>query len=92
MPSELNRTLLHKVWKLYADGDMAQDALLDIFEDTIDPAVEELKKQAKEIILSLYNAGRDVLMCRSEELAYERLDKAINDKRIEQFLEEVKHA
>ncbi len=46
--------------------------------------------KAKKIILSLYNAGRDVLMCRSEELAYERLDNAINDKRIEQFLKEIK--
>lgn len=51
-------------------------------------AREQLTK-AKEIILKLYNAGRDVLMCRAEEKAYTRLDNAINDKRIEQFLKEV---
>ena len=45
--------------------------------------------KAKDLILNLYNAGRDVLMCRNEELAYTRLDDAINDKRIEQFLKEV---
>lgn len=47
---------------------------------------KELKTQAKEIILKLYNAGRDVLMCRTEEKAYENLSHAINDKEIEQFL------
>lgn len=45
--------------------------------------------KARDLILNLYNAGRDVLMCRNEELAYTRLDNAINDKRIEQFLKEV---
>ena len=44
---------------------------------------------AKEIILKLYNAGRDVLMCRAEEKAYDNLDEAISDKSIEQFLKEV---
>ncbi len=44
--------------------------------------------KARDLILNLYNAGRDVLMCRNEELAYTRLDNAINDKRIEQFLKE----
>lgn len=44
---------------------------------------------AKEIILRLYNAGRDVLMCRAEEKAYDNLSNAINDKSIEQFLSEV---
>ena len=48
----------------------------------------ELTK-AKEIILRLYNAGRDVLMCRAEEKAYDNLSNAINDKSIEQFLSEV---
>ena len=42
--------------------------------------------KAKEIILRLYNAGRDVLMCRAEEKAYDNLSNAINDKSIEQFL------
>lgn len=46
--------------------------------------------KAKEIILRLYNAGRDVLMCRAEEKAYDNLSNAINDKSIEQFLSEVK--
>lgn len=45
--------------------------------------------KAKEIILRLYNAGRDVLMCRTEEKAYDNLSNAINDKSIEQFLSEV---
>lgn len=45
--------------------------------------------KARDLILNLYNAGRDVLMCRNEELVYTRLDNAINDKRIEQFLKEV---
>lgn len=51
---------------------------------------EQLTK-AKEIILKLYNAGRDVLMCRVEEKAYDNLSKAINDRSIEQFLGEVEH-
>lgn len=50
-------------------------------------AKEQLTK-AKEIILRLYNAGRDVLMCRKEEKAYDNLSNAINDKSIEQFLKE----
>lgn len=45
--------------------------------------------KAKELILKLYNAGRDVLMCRTEEKAYDNLSEAINDRSIEQFLEEV---
>lgn len=45
--------------------------------------------KAKEIILKLYNAGRDVLMCRAEEKAYDNLSNAINDKSIEKFLQEV---
>jgi hypothetical protein len=44
--------------------------------------------KAKDIILKLYNAGRDVLMCRTEEKAYDNLSEAINDRSIEQFLEE----
>ena len=52
----------------------------------------KLKRQqltkAREIILKLYNAGRDVLMCRAEEKAYNNLEEAINDKSIEQFLKE----
>ena len=46
--------------------------------------------KAKEIVLKLYNAGRDVLMCRAEEKAFDNLSKAINDKSIEQFLEETR--
>ena len=50
--------------------------------------VSKLTK-AREIILKLYNAGRDVLMCRAEEKAYDNLSDAINDKSIEKFLQEV---
>lgn len=45
--------------------------------------------KAKEIILRLYNVGRDVLMCRAEEKAYNNLSNAINDKSIAQFLKEI---
>ena len=45
--------------------------------------------KAKEIILMLYNAGRDVLMCLNEEKSFSNLSDAINDKRIEQFLKEI---
>lgn len=47
--------------------------------------------KAKEIILRLYNAGRDVLMCRAEEKAYDNLSNTINDKSTEQFLSEVEN-
>ena len=63
--------------------------LVEIYEDTIKKQDEQLIK-AKEIILKLYNAGRDVLMCRAEEKAYDNLSNVINDKSIEQFLNEVK--
>lgn len=60
------------------------------------PELEKMSKaktqqltKAKEIILKLYNAGRDVLMCRAEEKAYDNLDNAINDRSIEQFLKEI---
>lgn len=53
--------------------------------------LEEQLTKAKEIILRLYNAGRDVLMCRAEEKAYDNLSNAINDKSIEQFLSEVEN-
>lgn len=43
-------------------------------------------KEAREIILSLYNAGRDVLMCGANDTTMKRLDNAINDKRIERFI------
>ena len=46
--------------------------------------------KARELILKLYNAGRDVLMCRADEKAYDNLSGAIDDKGIEQFLSEVK--
>jgi hypothetical protein len=56
--------------------------------DEIEKRDKRLTK-AKEIILRLYNAGRDVLMCRSEEKAYDNLSEAINDSNIEQFLKEI---
>ena len=45
-------------------------------------------EEAKEIILNLYNAGRDTLMCleTDREEVIKRLEKAINDKRIKTFL------
>lgn len=58
--------------------------------DEIEKRDKRLTK-AKEIILSLYNAGRDVLMCRAEEKVYDNLSEAISDRSIEQFLGEVEH-
>ena len=62
------------VWKLKTANEQKADQLT----------------KAREIILRLYNAGRDVLMCRAEEKAYDNLSNAINDKSIVQFLEEIK--
>lgn len=61
------------VWKLKTTNEQKADQLT----------------KAREIILRLYNAGRDVLMCREEEKAYDNLSNAINDKSIAQFLSEV---
>lgn len=61
----------------------------DRLGDVITEAYKEQLTKAKELILRLYNAGRDVLMCRAEEKAYDNLSNAINDKSIEQFLSEV---
>lgn len=61
----------------------------DRLGDVITEAYKEQLTNAKELILRLYNAGRDVLMCRAEEKAYDNLSNAINDKSIEQFLSEV---
>lgn len=67
--------------------------------NAINVLIPELEKQSKakkqqlakarEIILKLHNTGRDVLMCRAEEKAYDNLSNAISDKSIEQFLKEV---
>ena len=51
--------------------------------------IREQLVKARELVLKLYNAGRDVLMCRTEEKAYDNLSDAINDKGVEQFLSEV---
>ncbi|MCR5436155.1 MAG: hypothetical protein K6E97_03715 [Treponema sp.] len=51
---------------------------------------EQLEK-AKKIILSLYNAGRDILMCGYTEETQKRLEDKINAKEIEQFLKEVEN-
>jgi mannitol-1-phosphate/altronate dehydrogenase len=89
--------------KALKDYDRTDGAWTDYFEHTVDKVlqreqvdfeenctlVDQLTK-AKEIILMLYNAGRDVLMCRNEEKAYDNLSKAVNDKSIEQFISEVK--
>lgn len=49
--------------------------------------VQDKLNMAREVILNLHNAGRDVLMCRAEEKAYEYLSVAISDIRIKQLLE-----
>ena len=49
--------------------------------------VQDKLNMAREVILNLHNAGRDVLMCRVEEKAYENLSVAISDIRIKQLLE-----
>ena len=62
---------------------------LELYADLADSRVDEVKLtlyKAKGIILQLYNAGRDVLMYRAEEKAYDNLEEAINDRSIEQFL------
>ena len=61
----------------------------DRLGDVITEAYKDQLTEAREIILRLYNAGRDVLMCRAEEKAYDNLSNAINDKSIEQFISEV---
>lgn len=43
-------------------------------------------EQAKKIILMLYNAGRNVLMCGSNEETLKILEDSINAKEIEQFI------
>ena len=65
---------------------------LELYADLADSRVDEVKLtlyKAKGIILKLYNAGRDALMCREEEKAYDNLEEAINDRSIEQFLKEI---
>lgn len=49
----------------------------------------EKKIEGAAKYLKLYDAGRDVLMCRAEEKVYDNLEDAINDRRIERFLEEI---
>ena len=49
---------------------------------------------ARDLVLKLYNAGRDVLMCNgkpSYEEAMKRLEYFINLKEIEDFIEETRH-
>lgn len=58
-------------------------------EEKENAKLNDRQNKAKEIILKLYNAGRDVLMCRTEEKAYDNLSEAINDRSIERFLKEV---
>lgn len=60
----------------------------DAFQKGAELGYNKAKREAKEIILKLYNAGRDVLMCRAEEKVYNNLEEAINNKSIEQFLKE----
>lgn len=87
--------------KALKDYDRTDGAWTDYFEHTVDKVLQreqldfeeygtlaERLTKAKKIILKLYNAGRDVLMCRAEEKAYDNLSMAINDRSIEQFLKE----
>ena len=89
--------------KALKDYDRTDGAWTDYFEHTVDKVLQREQvdfeeygtladqlTEAKKIILMLYNAGRDVLMCRNEEKAYDNLSKAVNDKSIEQFMSEVK--
>ena len=88
--------------KALKDYDRTDGAWTDYFEHTVDKVLQREQldfeeygtladqlTKAREIILRLYNAGRNVLMCRTEERAYDNLSNAINDKSIEQFLSEV---
>ena len=77
-------------------GNILDKSLATSTENNIEiqKIIDEHKGQlakAKEIILKLYNAGRDVLMCRAEEKAYDNLANAINDRSIEQFFREVEN-
>jgi len=51
--------------------------------------VEKKLIEGREVVLSLYNAIRDYLMITNDE-TFDRLNKAINDKRIEKFIEDTK--
>ena len=53
--------------------------------------VEKKLIEGREVVLSLYNAIRDYLMITSDE-TFDRLNKAINDKRIEKFIEDTKNS
>ncbi len=88
--------------KALKDYDRTDGAWTDYFEHTVDKVLQREQldfeeygtladqlTKARELMLRLYNAGRDVLMCRAEEKAYDNLSNAINDKSIEQFLSEV---
>ena len=71
------------------DNLVASSKTIISLSDKIETRTMEQLTKAKGIILKLYNAGRDVLMCRAEEKAYDNLEEAINDRSIEQFLKEV---
>lgn len=51
--------------------------------------VEKKLIEGREVVLSLYNAIRDYLMITNDE-TFDRLNKAINDKRIEKFIEDTR--
>lgn len=56
--------------------------------------LESQLTKARKLILSLYNAGRDTLMCidTDREEALRMLDFAINNKEIDEFLKETENA
>ena len=79
---------LHDVFDTKQIVDFQFDLVQKAFLKGLEFGMKINKEQAKEIILFLYNAGRDVLMCRNEEKAYSNLENAINDKRIRSFITE----
>ena len=67
----------------------------EICELKVEVASAKIKMHvARGIILKLYNAGRDILMCHQlpykQDILYKRLSDCINDKSIEQILKELK--
>lgn len=75
--------------------DMNEEELLQtIYEKNAKIKIlEEQNKKAREMILKLYNAGRNVLMCyklpRFEKEAYNRLSDCINNREVEKVLKEL---
>lgn len=101
LTEELNRTLMHKVMEMYANGDIAEDALLDLFEDTINPVIDKLEKENtelksgcslcyrkdKEQLTKAKEIIKDLLLMAKVEHLKERYESV---EEAEQFLKEIK--